>query len=217
MSVGIRLETKSAILAPLTDLTPDPRLSMQTQSGMFRTYAFAKDGTVSITNDDGLSRITVKPQEGSRTGNTSFALLWQPETPPAIGNESRSPGASHLDDVRPGLIKNAHLKHLVPKTLTGLIPTTEVHTHWPNTFWKYFDAFLQQMEGLAPGILSPSTVIYSPAIEPRWSYQVDETGLTDVPGLSLAGDGAGISQGAMAAAVSGVAAGRGIRRSLFGE
>ena len=82
VSVGVRVETRSEVLAPLTDLTPDPRLSMGMDMGSFRTYAFGVGGKVCTVTDGGPIRISCRPApraaDVKRSDNTSFAILWEP-------------------------------------------------------------------------------------------------------------------------------------------
>jgi uncharacterized FAD-dependent dehydrogenase len=209
--LGVRIETTSEILAPLTDLTPDPRLSMETHSGVFRTYAFATGGTVAIANDIGTPRVTVRPQPGGRSGRTSFSLLWQPTDMGALDLGLKPLGVERLGQIRPAFVSYQDQTKL---ELPSTMPQGDVGTHWPEAYWQGFDDFLSKLDTLAPGVSGSCTLVYSPAIERQWRFVVNQFGETDVPGLFLAGDGAAISQGAMAAAISGVVAGRGILRSL---
>ncbi len=213
-SVGVRLETASPALAPLTDLNPDPRLSMNGCSGTFRTYAFTKGAQI-VVDETALSpRIAVRPRrEGS--GNASFALLWRPtprleaETDLSIARPTAQAALCDLDlslqlrsSGSPGFHPSLHLLD------------RSVRDHWPVAYWSGFEQFLRRMGHLVPDLLSAETAVYSPAVESVWTYVLDGGGRAFLPGLYLAGDGAGISQGAMAAAISGVMAGRAIAADL---
>ena len=78
LSLGIRLEVPSEIMAPLTDLTPDPRFSMDSPSGRFRTYACAKGAHITVVESAGVRRISLRPGGANPTANTSFSILWDP-------------------------------------------------------------------------------------------------------------------------------------------
>lgn len=208
LSVGIRVEARVGTLAPLTDLTPDPRLSLALASGRLRTYAFAVGGRVSVTSDT-IPRVTVRPGGVASSPNSSFALLWQAST--ELPHRRRDPGAARLADV--GLDAHGECGNDPPARTLDL-PWSDIKGHWPDDFWYGMDDFIHRMDSLAPGIASGRTLAYSPAIETVWTYRLGESGETELPALYLAGDGAGISQGAMAAAISGVMAGRTIAGSV---
>jgi len=71
------------------------------------------------------------------------------------------------------------------------------------------------LDELAPGVASPQTLIYAPEIK-YYSARpaVDKNLMTTVPGLFVAGDGAGLSRGINVAAATGVIAVRGILNYL---
>lgn len=214
VSVGVRVETPSDVLAPLTDLTPDPRLSLDLETGRFRTYAFAVAGRVVATDVRGAGRITVRPAEGHPTGNTSFAVLWQPGTGGDESLKARRPSRSLLNHVMDQSVWRSPPGEHLPMEASLHVPCTDVRAHWSLQYWAGFSNLISSLASLAPGIASSSAVVYSPVIERLWTYGIDGDGRTRAPGLFLAGDGAGVSQGAMAAAVSGVVAGRAVAASL---
>jgi hypothetical protein len=212
-SFGVRLEMPSSVLAGLTDLTPDPRLFLEVDSGDFRTYAFVRGGSIAVSADDP-PRITVRPAGDNPGRNISFAILWQPSVGVSVDSDAgREPATCRLDQLR----TQVHEASVVPADgLATAFPSQpgDVFRHWPEAYWHGFDIFLSRLEDLASSIRGRETIVYSPAIERQWIYRIDSSGATDVPGLYLAGDGAGVSQGAMAAAISGLAAGRGIAGRL---
>jgi len=205
-SVGVRIETLSSVCVPLTDLTPDPRLSMETPTGRFRTYACAKGSYVQVVDLDGAARISLRPGGDRPSPNTSFSLLWEPPTPEAIP-VGVGPSASRL------AVASEHFRERVsahPPEPTLHLGISESRPKWPDEFWLGLADFLLRLEGLAPGIGNGDNLMYSPAVERYWEFAVAADGGIDLPGVHLAGDGAGLSQGAMAAAVSGVVAGRAV-------
>ncbi len=212
LSAGVRVETRTEVLAPLTDLTPDPRLSMDHASGPFRTYAFAVGGRVCETRHGAHARISCRPAPRiagvARTENTSFAVLWQPNDDMGQKILDRQFSTAALSSLRAAGISAVNGSPRVVPTLD--IPTGDVRSRLPEGYWTGFEEFIRRVDSLAPGAASASTLLYSPAMETVWNYRIDENGQTDLPGVFVAGDGAGVSQGAMAAAVSGWAAAEGI-------
>ena len=60
------------------------------------------------------------------------------------------------------------------------------------------------------------TLVYGPAEERFWGFPTDDMLQTTAPGLFVAGDGAGQSQGIIQASVAGLLAGAGMARALEG-
>ncbi|HZT97672.1 MAG TPA: hypothetical protein VFB34_12630 [Chloroflexota bacterium] len=211
-SVGVRVETRRERLASLTDLTPDPRLLLDAPEGTFRTYAFVTGGDVSLGQGSMGERITCRPS-GTRAGeNTSFAVLCQSREDGTSPATSPAPGVQRLDRLTQALgFADSSLLQSSDSTGATVEPTLslaaeEIVSHWPQAFWDRFVGFLEAVDRLVEGRLGADALVYSPAIEEVWEYDLGAAGETALSGMYLAGDGAGISQGAMAAAVSGLVA-----------
>ena len=206
VSVGVRIAVTSEVLAPLTDLTPDPRFSMATAHGQIRTYACARGGYVRVIESEGLDRISLRPGSNKPSSNTSFSVLWDAphafEIPTGIG-----PMAARLGSLCDRFQETTGLS---PQP-TAELPVSDAKPNWPAEFWAAFEQFMARLEVLAPGLTDGRTVVYSPAIERYWEYEIPSDGSL---GVYVAGDGAGMSQGAMAAAISGIVAARNLHRDL---
>jgi len=216
LSVGVRLEAPTKTLRPLTVLTPDPRLSFENATGHFRTYAFTVGARITVGGDDLGERVTVQPAPDHPSGNTSFSLLWRPRSagvflmfPPSVG---RGNLADLMDPTAPSSMPGDAAATAVVPSLD--VPDRPIRADWPEEYWQGLRTFLNRLSRLTPGLVQSGPMVYSPAIESAWLHDIDSQGRTRLPGLYLAGDGAGVSQGAMAAAVSGVMAARGISADL---
>ncbi len=76
---------------------------------------------------------------------------------------------------------------------------------------------LEVLNQIVPGVNADSTLLYAPEIKfYAREIEVDRCLETSIRGLYAAGDGAGLSRGIVAAAVTGILAGRGISSSLWG-
>lgn len=218
-SVGVRVEVDRSVLAPLTDLTPDPRFFLERDAGTFRTYACAVGGKVVVDEGVGEPRIGIQPGGAAGSVKTSFSILWQPPSdaydlwPAMKRTPAFDPLESFLNDGRPAA-GNARTQELNPSLSNERLMRGSLRSHWPDEYWDGLMDFLERLDHISPGIRSAGTVLYSPAIERQWEYDLDASGRTTVPGLYLAGDGAGVSQGAMAAIVSGMKVGRVIAAEL---
>jgi len=74
---------------------------------------------------------------------------------------------------------------------------------------------LEILERVMPGINGGSTLLYAPELKPRSSRISTDVNLkTNMPGLYMAGDGAGVSGNIIGAAATGVIAARGILKNF---
>jgi uncharacterized FAD-dependent dehydrogenase len=85
---------------------------------------------------------------------------------------------------------------------------------YPSAYWEAFEDFIGRIDRLAPGVASGEMLLYGPAEEHFWHVPTDARLQTDVPGLFVAGDAAGHSQGVIQAGVAGLLAGGGVAEYL---
>lgn len=208
-SIGARIEVREETLAPLTDLTPDPRLSMETETGLFRTYACARGAYVAVVTGDGQPRISLRPGGVIPSSTTSFSLLWRPSAEIAAG-EPPPPSMGSLGSIS----KRSDRSVGAGWRPTASLPEGDLRRAWPETYWAGLVEFMSRLDNLAPGVAGGDTTLYVPAVERYWRFSPDEGGELALGGIYVAGDGAGLSQGAMAAALSGMAAGRAVGARL---
>ena len=86
---------------------------------------------------------------------------------------------------------------------------------YPSRIVEDISESLERLEAVMPGVDSDSTLLYGPEIK-FYAMRV-KTGSsleTNVGGLWVGGDGAGVSRGIVGAAASGIIAARGIRKKL---
>jgi uncharacterized FAD-dependent dehydrogenase len=70
---------------------------------------------------------------------------------------------------------------------------------------------LETLNEIIPGVNADSTLLYAPEIKfYAREIRVDDRMQTSITGLYAAGDGAGLSRGIVAAAATGILAGRGM-------
>lgn len=85
---------------------------------------------------------------------------------------------------------------------------------YPAAYWEAYDDLLGRIARLAPGVLTDDALAYGPAEERFWHFPTDARLQTNQPGVFVAGDAAGLSQGIVQAAVTGLLAGEGIAAYL---
>ncbi|HET9109798.1 MAG TPA: FAD-dependent oxidoreductase [Ktedonobacterales bacterium] len=229
---GVRLEIPAQVYDPLTDVNPDPRLQMMTDGdALIKTYATCPGGFVApVTRYGALvaSGVPVMKRE-DRGPSTTIAILAQPGVRGAQGEwqggedcarllNQRAPGrliVQRLGDVRRREATTAEAlsaNSVRPSDSTAIAGT--LFDAYPQVYWRAFDVFLERVNRLAPGALSDDALVYGPAEERFWGFPTDELLQTTAPGLFVAGDGAGQSQGIIQASVAGLLAGEGMARAL---
>lgn len=229
---GVRLEVPAKAYAPLTDVNPDPRLQMLTaDDALIKTYATCPGGMVApVTRYGALvaSGIPVMKRE-ERGPSTTVAILAQPGVQGARvawrgGEDSarllNQRAAGRLIVQRLGDVRRQQATSDTALTENSVRPTD--HTAiagalfdvYSPIYWKAFETFLARVNRLAPGVLTDDTLVYGPAEERFWGFPTDDFLQTTAPGLFVAGDGAGQSQGIIQASVAGLLVGEGMARNL---
>lgn len=229
---GVRLEIPASVYDPLTDVNPDPRLQMMVDGDAFiKTYATCPGGVVfPVTRYGALvaSGVPVMKRE-DRGPSTTVAILAQPGVEGARGEwrggedcasllNQRAPGrltVQRLGDVRrrrPTSVEALATNSVRPTDATA-VPGA-LYDAYPQMYWRAFESFLERIDRLAPGALTDDALVYGPAEERFWGFPTDDLLQTTTPGLFVAGDGAGQSQGIIQASVAGLLAGEGMARAL---
>jgi uncharacterized FAD-dependent dehydrogenase len=205
-SFGVRIEAPSSALTNLAGISIDPRLTLDFEGRSYRTYAFVVGGSVVAVDDEGEKRVTARPSADSIAGRTSFAILAD-RAPDELPDETVSRCTLGA------LLGTAAVSHTsrVAEMTTGRTSSIEERVPvLPDWYLSGLREFLLRCAALEPRVLDENNWVFSPSIESVWEYDLTQAGEVPSPGLFLAGDGAGVSQGAMAAAISGMLAGRAI-------
>lgn len=232
---GVRLEVHAAVYDSLTDVNPDPRLQMTVAGdALLKTYATCPGGVVAPTTRYGALVASGIPQlaRERRGATTTVAILAQPGVEGARGAwrggedcarllNMRAPGrliVQRLGDARRQ--QATTMQALAANSVQPSDPTAQpdaLHDAYPDAFWAAFEQFLQRLDQLMPGVTHDDTLLYGPAEERFWGFPTDDLLQTTAPGLFVAGDGAGQSQGIIQASVAGLLAGEGMARALASE
>lgn len=229
---GVRMEVPAAAYDPLTDVNPDPRLQMPMDGDVIlKTYATCPGGVVTPTVRYGSLVASGAPvfKREDRGPTTTFAVLAQPGVQAALGEwrggeecahrlNARAPGrlvVQRLGDVFRGQATTAEAlaKNSVQPTDSTAVAGA-LHDVYPQVYWRAVTEFLGRIERLAPGVMSDDALVYGPSEERFWFYPTDDTLQTTLPGLFVAGDGPGQSQGIIQASVAGLLVGEGMARAL---
>ncbi|HLY30377.1 MAG TPA: hypothetical protein VKQ36_05085 [Ktedonobacterales bacterium] len=229
---GVRLELPATTYDPLTDVNSDPRLQMTLPGdALIKTYATCPGGVVTpVTRYGALVASGVPALRREQRGpTTTLALLIQPGAQGATGTwgggetsarllNERMPGrlvVQRMEDVRQrrATSDEALARNSVRPSCADAIPGA-LHDAYPDAYWQACESFLGRIDRLAPGTLSGDALVYGPAEERFWYFPTDDQLQTTAPGLFVAGDGPGQSQGIIQASIAGLLAGEGLARYL---
>lgn len=225
---GVRLEFPATAYDPLTDVNPDPRLQMALPGdALIKTYATCPGGVVAAIRRYGALVATGIPalKRELRGPCTTVALLAQPGAAGAMGAWRGGEASARLLNVRaPGRLivqRMADVRARRATTAEALVVNSvqpscaeatpgALHDAYPDAYWDACEDFLARIATLAPGVLSGDALAYGPAEERFWYFPTDDQMQTTTPGLFVAGDGPGQSQGIIQASIAGLLAGEGL-------
>lgn len=228
---GVRIEVTAAVYDPLTAVYPDPRLQRHLDGdAVIKTYATCPGGLVFPVERYGRTVASGVPRFGAQRGpNTTLAILLQPG---AIGAAGKWRGGAEIAatlNARAGntlfVQRLGDLREGRPTTAGGLAANRIAPSYpsavpgdfrdvFPGAYWEALDDFLRRLDQLAPGVDSSQTLVYAPAEERFAHFPTDAQLQTRVPGLFVAGDATGQSQGVIQAGVAGTLAGEGVATYL---
>jgi len=234
MDLGVRVEVKREITDHVTNLVRDMKFYIETPTykDIVRTFCTCPGGKVAReTHVDGFNLVNGQSEKGDPYENTNFAFLVTiPFTHPmANGNEySRleaekiwelggdKPILQRLGDLRKGRrSKDKQLNRFLVK------PSLEDVTFGDIGLALSYRIVTDLMEGfeildrIMPGVNNDSTLLYAPETKFH-ALKINNSDAylqTNIPGIYVAGDGAGLSRGIVGAACCGVLAAEGILKS----
>jgi uncharacterized FAD-dependent dehydrogenase len=222
---GVRFETSADSLAQLFAVTKDPKYSVSLEDGSkVKTHCASEQGEVIELRYSGLPLAGGHNYSYAQTSRSGFSVLWDGldqgdasyETALEIMRRAASAGdggllVQRMRDYRADRPSRAADLAGLPLTCRTA-GAGDVRQLLPVEFFTAMDLLLEKLEGLAPGLVDGTSVVYAPAIE-WWMEQVvveDRFMSTAVPGISVCGDGSGWSQGIVHAAATGLLAGAGL-------
>lgn len=230
VDIGVRVETRQAIMSELARLFWEPKLYFRAPNDdELRTFCGCSEARVAIEEyrDTGISCANGHSDPADPTGNYNFSVLQTQvfthpfNNPLAYGtcvaqlHNMLSGGVivQRLGDLRHG--RRSTLERLrqgnVSPTLTqkeGAEPG-DLGLAMPYRFLRGILAFLEAMDAIAPGINLTDTLLYGPEIKFNavLAHANPMRGFEAKPGLHVAGDGAGYTRGLNGASVMGLIVG----------
>ena len=234
LDVGVRVEVPWTVMDPICSIARDPKFHIftPTYDDFVRTFCVNHRGYV-VQEVYGEKNITTNGHsfQTEMSDNTNFALLvrislTEPLEDTTAYGESISfncatmgggkPLIQRLGDIR----KNRRSKwsklknNFIQPTLKNVTPG-DISMALPHRIFIDIIEALEKLDKLIPGVANNSTLLYAPEIKYSAKKVITNEYLeTNIENLFVAGDGAGLTRGIVAAALSGLIAAEGILRKM---
>lgn len=213
--LGIRVETLTNRVQPLSDLAMDPKL--KSKDGTTKIHCYCKGGTVISVKSDGMILVDGTQMESS-SKNTSFNVLTRLDGVGKTADEGRAivteiirqgkgvPVVQRMDDFMKGIpstrrsIGRGSVVPTLPKARPG-----DLTEALPGEVTERLFSLVDVLSGIAPKLREGDNLVYGPVFE--WFHpkvKMNGSWETSVEGLFVAGDAAGHSQGVVMACASGI-------------
>lgn len=231
IDIGVRVEVPAVVYEPVVAVNRDPKFHIRTKTfdDFVRTFCTNAEGWVMEERYDDHVGVNGQSLRDKKSNNTNFAFLvhielTQPVTDTSSYGRSIARLATTIGGGRPLLQRLGDLRagrrstwyriergHVVP-TLKSVTPG-DISMALPGRIVTDILEGLDKLDRVIPGVASDSTLLYAPEVKLyAMQIKVDQNMETNVPNLFVAGDGAGLSRGIVAAAATGLLAARGIMK-----
>jgi len=240
IDIGCRVEVASTVYDELTSVLYDPKLVFVTPTHQDRTRTFCTNpgGRVRVEEHRGFRLVNGDALKSEKTSNTNFAILntvsmTEPlQDTTEMGRQVASFAnfwgggdslvVQRLGDLLAGRRSKLQTFFAADSGFDKLVPTLppgpgvtpgDISFAYPGRIVRNLQESLELLTRVIPGVAHPSTTIYVPEIKfYDVRYPTSDDLETNLPGLFVAGDGAGKSRGIVGAAVNGLMAAEGILR-----
>lgn len=238
IDIGCRVEVAAAVYEEITAVLYDPKFVFRTPTHQDRTRTFCTNpgGRVRVERHPDYLLVNGDALKAEKTANTNFALLHTVSMTEPLQDTTEmgrkvarfanfwGGGASLIvqrwGDLTAGRRSKATSFDSPALAYDKLVPTLppgagvtpgDISFAYPGRIVRNLVESLELLGRVIPGVAHPSTLIYVPEIKfYDVRYPTSARLETRVPGLFVAGDGAGKSRGIVGAAVNGVMAAEGI-------
>lgn len=224
MDIGVRLETDANSVSDVFRRGGDQKFKMFfSDKSRIKTHCVAAGGDILRLSYNGLPLAGGHSFSDAGGGRTSFSLLWNGIRSNTHSYDEAARIMRRVADVSGGklLVQTLHdYRRGIASSVADVARCRMSLQDWtagdlrsvlPTEYFHRLDAFLDELSIISPGVASETSVLCAPAIE-WWMSRVhtDANMRTAVPGLYVAGDGAGWSQGIVQAAATGLLAANGV-------
>jgi len=237
IDVGVRVEVPAIVMADIIDVCYDPKFYVRapTYDDQVRTFCVSPQGFVVQESypEEGVVGVNGHSLKDRQTDNTNFALLTsinltEPVESTTAYGISIARLATTIGGGKPTLQSLGDLRRhrrstwrRLTKSPGDVVPTLEdvtpgdIAMALPHRIVTDLLEALEILARIIPGLDADRTLLYALELK-RYANKprTDRTLQTDLPGLYVAGDGAGVSRGIGGAAATGEIAARGIIAAL---
>lgn len=233
VEVGVRVEFPASVTEDHSRVMYENIYSLQTPTfdDTMRTFCPCPNGYVAIEDYGDYVCVNGHSNSNNDSPNSNFALVQEIKLTEPVENTTDyaisiaklattigggKPIIQRLVDLKKRRRSNSSRisKSLVTPSLTSCTPG-DIAMALPYRLVTNILEALEILDKILPGINAGSNFLYAPEIKLRGSrIKTDKFLETEIKGLFVAGDGAGVSGNIVGAAATGIIAARGIARKL---
>jgi len=225
LDLGIRIEFDSDVGQKMFAMSANPKFKLFVNDVQVKTHCFCHKGYVFFYRDPNLFVDGYSDRNYSGE-NSNVNLLYRLSFPDHVDilayKENIVRTINLCGKGYPIIQRLGDLRAFRPSTVDSIKenpirPSLKFHTPhdiglvYPRTVCRAILQFIDELDRHFPGIGSDDTLLYVPTAE--WGVRTVVTNMaleTNVENLYVGGDGAGLTQGSIAAGISGVVIGRDI-------
>ena len=230
--IGVRVETKKSESNKLTRYVGDdpkikwPWMRDWSDDWMIKLHCFVEGGEVISYPWENITLVGGRAESRRSEENTNFDILYSDYALTSkyvrgklkkLEEGLKIPVVQrfedYLNDTPTESLSDNSVKPTLKNYRTGNV--RRVLSEFRKNFAEKLPTFMKKINRLYPGVADSDALIYFPVIE--WGSErvkVDINMETNIRNLYAVGDGAGITQGIIAAAISGAIAGSSISRKM---
>ena len=233
VDVGVRVEVPAIVMEEIIEICYDPKFYVRapTYDDRVRTFCVSPHGFVvkEVYHDEGVVGVNGHALRDKQSENTNFALLvsirlTEPVESTTAYGLAIAQLATTIGGGKPTLQSLGDLRRhrrstwgrlqkspgdVVP-TLTDVTPG-DISMALPHRVVTDLEEALEILAGVIPGLDADRTLLYALELK-RYATRphTDKSLKTEIDGLYIAGDGAGVARGIGGSAATGIIAARGI-------
>lgn len=232
IDIGVRVEVPKEVTDSVTSIVRDMKFQMYINNKVYaRTFCTCPAGKVAKESHEGFMLVNGYSDSRASSQNTNFAFLIQIKLTDPLGNTNEygrdvaalanTIGKGKIILQRLGDLRQQRRSDIKKKDSFLVKPTLEdivygdISLALPGKIVENVIAGLEKLDEVVPGVANDSTLLYAPEIKFHGLKIATSQYLeSSIPGIYVAGDGAGWSRGIAGAAACGVLVPEGIKQKI---
>ncbi|MEM4326082.1 MAG: NAD(P)-binding protein [Candidatus Pacearchaeota archaeon] len=212
--IGIRIECSKNVLKPIYNLVKNPRIELATKMGYIKTHCLCLGGEIIVYSLHGM--LLVDGQTNHTGDNAHINLLYHSEENKDFFNnlKVKKPIIQRMGNFLLRKItsrKDLEKNKLTPNAPLNLFERKDINKVFPKEICSHLKNFIFSFDKLCPGFIETNNLVYAPVIEwNTYRIKVNKEMETKLKNFYVIGDGSGLTQGIIAAGVTGILAARSI-------